>query len=232
MIDGSLSKLLSAIEETPSLDILFFDSITVDEVSGKLISGIKYHNNESNLISGEQYLTTQSVPWVPWMALYRKEFLLHNAIRFAEKVRFEDADYVLKSTLLAKKVRYISIPVIKYMISSFSTTNIGNDRNKIEERLKSADRLYNLANQYRESYPCGSEIIRGHYKFKYKSIIMRNLWRVGHSSIVELLSQYPYRDSTSKDQLITFASKSPRLYALSASICRPFLKFMLKLRFK
>lgn len=230
LVEGSLSQLLDAVSINQHLDLLFFDFLTLEENTYRQISGINYSRNTTTILSGEEYLKTQQVPWTPWMALYKRSFLLQNNIKFAEKVRFEDADYVLKSVLLAKNVKYIPIPVVSYVVSGQSTTNIGSDAVKVAERMLSADRLYALIQEYGETHKTGTDIIKGHYQFKYHSILLRNLWRLKYKTIIRLLNLYPYRLEPCTDSLIKFADNYPKIYAMCGLLFAPVLKFLIYVR--
>ena len=210
-------------------DILFFDSLTYDLHSSTEVSNLSFHNNTTKPLSGEEYLSTCQVPWTPWLALYRRDYLIKNRIRFVENVRFEDSDFVLKAVLLAKQVRYAPIVAYIYFINGQSTTNIGNDANKIEERLKSAIRLRNLGLEYQQIYPNGSNVILGHYQFKYKAILCRNLWRLRFSEIIALLNRYPYK-LHSPNIIIRLSQFSPAIFATAGILIRPFLKLAIRLR--
>lgn len=230
LLDNSLSALIRNIKANPSLDILFFDSVTQEESSNRQLAGMNYRSNHSNIISGEEYLLRQQVPWVPWMAVYRREFIVKNQLRFAERVRFEDSDFVMESVLLAQHVQYIPLPVVCYRINGKSTSNIGNDAVKIEERILSAERLYKLIEQHADAYPNGTIIIRGQYQYKFRAILQRNLWRLDYNTIIRLLASYPYRLTPCDDTFITFTMCHKKLYAAAAAIFGPLLKSALHMR--
>ena len=191
---------------------------------------MSFQSNHSNIISGEEYLLSQQVPWTPWMALYRRNFLYKNNLKFTEKVRFEDSDFVLESVLLAQRVQYVPLPVVCYMINGNSTTNIENDATKIEERILSAERLYNIVTKYSNIYPHGTNVIKGHYHYKFRAILQRNLWRLNYKTILPLLNTYPYRLHPCNDMLIEFTMRHKKLYAAGAAIFGPLLKQAIHLR--
>lgn len=230
LIDCSLQNLLKAIYDNPELDILFFESALFDIKKNIANYNLTYPSNITTTLNGEEYLGSQNVPWTPWMAIYRKDFLKNNKIQFAENVRFEDADYVLKCVLLAKKVKYLPIQTVLYYENGNSTTNIGNDKDKIIERILSTDRLWDIITQFQCLYPKGSDVIRGHYKFKYHAILLRNVWRLDYKSIIELLNAHPYRDDNCNDGLINLAMRHPQIYAGMSMIFGPLLKLMLQIR--
>ena len=230
LIGGSMQKLLRAINENRNLDILFFESAIFDKKKNIIISSNTYPNNITTTLCGEEYICNQGVPWAPWMALYNKRFLNDNNIRFAEKVRFEDADYVLKCVLLAQRVKYLPIQTVMYHQNGSSTTNIGDDKDKILERMLSAERYYDIIVQYEETYPKGVEIIRGHYLFNYRAVLMRNIWRLDYSSIIQTLKLHPYRIDECKDFFIKITMDHRHFFAMVATILGPILKLILRIR--
>lgn len=230
LVDGAIAKLLKYIsDDKDNSDILFFDSSTWDLNLSKEISNLNYQNNTTTPLPGEIYLSTQQVPWTPWLALYRRSYLLDNKIFFIENVRFEDSDFVLKTVLLAKQVRYSPIIAYKYFVNGKSTTNIGDDKQKIEERIMSADRLQRIALEYAQVYPIGCKAILNHYQYKYKIILRRNLWRLKFKDILSILKKYPYRHTTS-DPLTKISQISPHAYAFGTTILNPILKSAIYLR--
>lgn len=230
LIEGALKKLLQVLTANPNIDLVLFDYLTVEEGTFKLLDDIKFAKNHSRVIGGEEYITTQGVPWTAWLALYKKSFLYGNNIHYADHVLFEDSDYVLKSIMLAKSIKYEPIAVLKYMISGNSTSNIGNNKTKIEERLMSEDRIFNVITLYKDTHPHGVEVIRGHYKFKYHAILLRNVWRLDYKSILELLKTHPYREANCDDRLINFVMEHPHAYAGMSVILGPILKLLLRIR--
>lgn len=222
---------MSLINELKYLDcdLLMYDSQTRSDDGNLLIKTAHYLNNPKDVLTGEQYLTNAEIPWVPWLTAFKKEYLISNDIRFAEGVRFEDTDYMLKSILLASTVVYRPIEVVCHTINPTSTVHIGNDVQKIAERFMTSTRLYAVIAQYSDSHPTGVTALKGHYNFRQASLLKTTLWRLKYSDILSILNKYPYQGGVSTG-LLGLATKHPKLYALISQIIRPILLGGIKLR--
>lgn len=232
LVDGALPKLLKELNVNPDLDMLFYESLTIEEGSNKLLRGIAFGNNNLDVLNGEDYITTQQIPWTAWCALYNHEFLKKNKIEYADHVRFEDVDDVLKSILLANSIKYAPIPVLYHVVSGNSTTNIGNDKEKIDERLQCADRIYNVIEELKNTHARGVDVVKGHYKYMYHAIMLRNVWRLDYNSIIELLKAHPYYEAECNDKLINLTQNHPHVYAGLSAIFGPIMKLLLKIHKK
>ncbi len=228
LVEGCLESLMNDLEHQ-DCDLLMYDSQTRSDDGSLLIGASHYSNNPKDILTGEQYLTKAEVPWVPWLTAFKKEYLSNNGIKFAEGVRFEDTDYMLKSILLAKKVIYKPIEVVCHTINPTSTVHIGNDVQKIAERFMTSTRLYAVIAQYSDSHPTGVAALKGHYNFRQESLLRTTLWRLKYSDILSIFNKYPYQGEVSTG-LLGLATKHPKLYALLSQIVRPILLGGIKLR--
>lgn len=215
--------------EHQDCDLLMYDSQTRSDDGNLLIKSAHYLHNPQVVLTGEQYLTNAEVPWVPWLTAFKKEFLVNNEIRFAEGVRFEDTDYMLKSILLASTVIYRPIEVVCHTINPTSTVHIGNDVQKIAERFMTSSRLYAVISQYSDSHPTGVSALKGHYNFRQESLLKTTLWRLKYSDILLILNKFPYQGDSSTG-LLGWTTKHPKLYACISQIIRPILLGCIKLR--
>lgn len=206
-----------------------FDSQTRSVDGSKLIDSSHYTHNPKEVLTGEQYLTKAEVPWVPWLTAFKREFIFNNDIRFAEGVRFEDTDYMLRCILLAEKVIYKPIEVVCHTINPASTVHIGNDVQKIFERFMTSNRIYAIISRYADSHPLGIKAINGHYDFLHRSLLRTTLWRLNYSDILLILKKYPYQGQTTAG-LLGWTKKHPKLYAIISQIMRPLLLGGIKLR--
>lgn len=221
LVENSLSQLFPVLEGH-DCDLVMYDSRMTSDDGGTLIDSLHYSNNPREILTGEQYLTKAEVPWVPWLTAFKRDFLLKNNIRFAEKVRFEDTDYVLKSVLLAASVIYRPIDVVCHTINPESTVHIGNDVQKISERFMTSERLYDIIQTYRDSHLAGTDAIRGHYDYRHNALLMTTLWRLKYNDILDILAKYPYRGDV-KTGLLGLSKRNPRGYALLSQMIRPLL---------
>lgn len=228
LVEGCLGGLIKYLGHL-DCDLVMYDSQTRSDDGSLLIGASHYSNNPKDILTGEQYLTKAEVPWVPWLTAFKKEYLSNNGIKFAEGVRFEDTDYMLKSILLAKKVIYKPIEVVCHTINPVSTVHIGNDVQKISERFMTSSRLYAVISRYSDSHPTGVAALKGHYDFRHKALFRTTLWRLNYADIMSILLKYPYQGDINTG-LLGWTTKHPKQYALISQIVRPILTCGIMLR--
>ena len=62
----------------------------------------------------------------PWGKLYKKELI--KDIKFEEDLKYEDAPFVIKSLLEAKKIGKLNYPTVYYVINENSETNVRDEK--------------------------------------------------------------------------------------------------------
>ena len=176
------------------------------------------------ILSGTEYVKAYPVAWSPWNKIYKREYLKKNNLRFVENARFEDIDYSIKATILAKKVVFLSLKVYCYVCVGDSTVTIGNDSSKIEEYLMASVRLKEIVTSVDDE-----EVVKAimvHYDLMMSTFLKTILWRMSYGEIVSLLTKYRLSEHSCK-KIIRFTYKYPRLYALLAASLRPVLSIVL-----
>ena len=68
-----------------------------------------------------------------------------------------------------------------------------------------------------------------HHIFHYHSSLVSYLWRIPYVDIVKILKKYPPYPQ-GEDRLVDFVGKHPYVYAIAATIARPFLLLAWKLK--
>lgn len=228
LVEHSLASLLNRLYNC-ECDLLMYDCQTRSDDCNTLINSSLFIGNPREILTGEKYLTNAEVPWVPWLTAFNRDYLFRNNIQFAEGVRFEDTDYMLKSVLLAKTVVYYPIEFVCHTINPQSTVHIGNDFKKVSERFLTSTRIFSIIKNYQELYPEGTKAVFGHYNFRHNSLLKTTLWRLKYSEIIKILNAFPYQGDISTG-LVGLTSKHPKLYALASQVIRPLLIAGVKLR--
>lgn len=219
--EDGLVKLLHHIKDDNSIDIYMADNKTYD-TNKKQYTGPFYTKHKSELYKGTDFMVNFPVPWVPWLYCYRRSFLLENDLKFEEKVRFEDADYVMKATVMAKSIIYFPEVKLVYTISTNQTSCIENDLSKITDLLRLRNRVRLLGESYIGKNNACANAILGHHQFAYNSNIKRYLWRLKPSIFLSLIKQYPPK-TPSKFKLLNFVAKYPKVFIYSCAAVRPLL---------
>lgn len=99
----------------------------IDGVLNKKSENIPIIKNMSGIIFLNKFYFESALSMV-WRYLYRRDFLLNNAVTFTPQIYFEDMDFTPKAFVKAEKIRYMPVPIYYYrqrhssiMTSDFST---------------------------------------------------------------------------------------------------------------
>lgn len=218
---GAFENLKRELLNNRGVDILMTDYVESRNEGKKMVPHLYSTRNSQEMLSGGDFLVTQEVPWVPWCYVYRREFLLDNGISFQENTRFEDVDYVMKATLLAKKILSRPLSVVVHCMSATQTTAIGNNVEKIHDLFWLFYRVGKVAESCPSSSLAAKNAILAHHRFGYSVQIKRLLWRVPYSKQVYILRKFPPQPTNKR--ILETARKHPRFLAGVLSLASPFL---------
>lgn len=224
---GALSKLVELIDSDDTIDIYMMDFVNIYIETNKIV-GPFYQLNRTDKIKGSEFLLNCEIPWTPWCYCYRREFLLENNLTFAENVRFEDVDYVMKATMLANYIQFDPTIKIDRSLTPNQTTFIGSDLVRITDLIKMFYRVRLIGESYLETHPKCANLIIEHHRYANNSFIKRFYWRLKPKDFLNLIKTYPVK-TPSKFKLLNIIMKYPRLFTYSATIFRPFLFGMRKM---
>lgn len=124
----------------------------VKPVDYKSVLGLKGNYLEINNI--KEFPKVLELSPAVWFRIYRKEFLIENNLSFLEYTVAEDLYFVSQCLVNAKKIVYIDVPIVKYMIresedKSKSVTAIRNVKNLLGY-IHVYNKVYNLISEYDE----------------------------------------------------------------------------------
>jgi glycosyltransferase involved in cell wall biosynthesis len=224
--DGALEQV--KVQLAPiGVDILMVDALRSKGVDIRCIT--HYAHNSQEIMSGEDYMCANEIPWSPWCYIYQRQFLWDNQLKFEENVRLEDTDWVMKVTLTAKRMTFRPIYVYVHALTDTQTTNVGKDAGRIRDLFFMAWRIRQVALKFHDSHPRGAGAVMGHYYFMYQSFLRRFLWRLSVSDILDILHAYP-ADVLARDWLTRFSVQRPRSLAYSMAALRPVLNGMWRVK--
>ena len=223
-VSGSLQKLSECLSNYSICDCVMFDFQEIDPFRCSMKHSIFANQNLpiGLVMSGGEFIQQYPIPWGPVFYAYKRSFLLVHNILFVENERFEDTDYVIKSTLYAKYMTFLPLEVMSVFLNYGSTTTVGSDIVKITDLFRLSQRIKIIAGAFIQQDRAAAMAAMNHHICNYHEILVRFLWRLPYHSIVNLLQKYrPYENSG--DALINFATKHPHVYALTSIFVRPFL---------
>ncbi|MDH3069943.1 glycosyltransferase, partial [Akkermansia sp. N21169] len=167
-----------------SLDILHGGYTTND--SGE----IYYYKNKSDVMTGTEYLCSQSIPSQSWPYIYRLEFLRQNGLLFREGVVFEDTDFVWKATFFAKKIKYINIVFYRYYINRNSASHGNWTKNKTISAMQMFDEMKDFALSIMVEDMKSCEAILNRAFFGYGVEIKRHIWNYSYKCREDIFRLY------------------------------------------
>jgi glycosyltransferase involved in cell wall biosynthesis len=223
--DGALSKVKDQL--ISNQDVLMVD---FDQCFGTdLRYTSNYSSNSDSILSGEEFICSNKIPWAPWCYVYNRKFLLDNKLTFAESVRWEDADFVMSVTLSARKMSYSPIHCVVYYMHDKQTSDILNDVEKICDYVYMSWRLRMVSERFHSISPNGAKVVMGHHYFMYKSNIRRYLWRIPTKEILRVIKAYP-AESHATDWLTQLSINHPKIFAYTLSAFRPILNALWRIK--
>lgn len=200
------------------------DMVMVDHYfhKGNQVTPNRYAHNSSHEYSGLEFIKHEELTWAPWGYLYRKDFLLEHQLRFAEHVRFEDADFVIRCISYAQSIYYLPVSLVHYTVNVDSTTNIGEDTaDKLAQMFMHDGRIYEEYLRITTLDPEAGKVIKGHALFAYRIGSYRFIW-LKYRDICQLAHQYFQGKFTWEDgAYLGFVSKFPTLFAMLVSCAAP-----------
>lgn len=216
--DGALAKVRDYIMANSGLDIVMVD---FENVNSRLIRK-ELFNNSHDAMSGSKFIQTQQIPWSPWCYIYRREFLIGNNIIFEDKVRFEDTDFVIKSTIMANLISYVPIILVKHLNWDGQTSHMGSDYNRIYDYFKMSGRIRAIGENILTDDPATAKALMGHHHFMHKANIQRYLWRLPFKQKLQILRECRAYIPSS-DRMLSFSSRHPLAFACILQAAKPIL---------
>lgn len=223
-----IALLISENSQGELLDLLMCDHVRSDDTTGRMY----YTHNSSIKMKGTEFISTQKVPWTPWMYAYRRQFLIEQNIRSRENVSFDDTDYVLRCTVRAMAMKYEPICLYKYSVDCRpgQSVKVGNNIRKIEQLFMTCKAIQEEVVLYISQDKVVASALLGHYSYAYGMNILRYFWRISFSERKRLLKDYPAFfigvPKRLQDWITWGAYKAPLLLALSCSLGIPLFKMV------
>ena len=218
-INDSVKPILSLAENDNLVDFLMFDFVSGDGL--KPIAKGHYTGINEKLMTGEEFVQCQPVPWTPWCYIYKREQLLNLNLFFAENVRFEDADFVLRYTVESSKARFVPIRVVYHIMHPLQTTMIGNDSRRIEDYVKMSLRIGIVAKnvELKVSSKTATAIMK-HGIFMRRRALLQFLWRLPYKEIVTILrdNKFPFKTG---DTFVDFTNQNANFTAIVLLVLAP-----------
>lgn len=217
-IDQAVCHALDAANRNPQLDFIMFDCVYGDGIKS-FREGV-YSKLNQNLMSGNDFLQHQPVPWSPWCYMYNRKSLRESGLRFTENVRFEDVDFVLQYTAFSKLARFYPLVLVYHVVHEEEQSYIGNNKNKIRDLLKIEYRIAVAAeNEKKKDLKTGQAMMNHAIVHRYTAL-KRYLWRLPYKDIRIFLQDYHY-PCDSGNALVNFTNRHFNMTAFILTTLKP-----------
>lgn len=126
------------------LDVLCF-GLKLEYPDGNcMVRNIK-HEIDGKVYRGEDFICRVEMPPAAWAAIYRREFLIRNTLKFYEGILHEDQEFTPRAYCLADKIAYVNRPLYYYNQRAGSIMKSTRNVKRCRDLLTVAESLYEFA---------------------------------------------------------------------------------------
>lgn len=200
--------------ETNNLDVLCI-GLNLEYPDGRIVKRPIACKDKSRIYEGKDFIVNVDMPPAAWAALYSREFLIRNELKFYEGILHEDHEFTPRVYCLARRIAYCDTQVYYYNQREGGIMKSKQDARRCRDFVKIADSLYDFAeNHFEKGTEVYKELMRKVYFVVFQSLAY-------YSSEVFSLSTYkqkPYfpmkvsYDNGTMGAKIRLANISLRLY--------------------
>lgn len=205
ILENCLKSLLNKAFQN-SLDILCFN-FKHEYPDGRMEDYKVKMKEDGKVYGGRDFITFVDMLEVPWIALYRREFLQKNNLSFLEGILHEDQEFVPRAYCLAEKIEFVDFPVYYYFQRDGSSMRSKSTSKRCLDLLTVADSLYSFTlNNFEKKTPAYNSMMRRVY-----------------FSVTQSLAIY------SKDVVSLTEYKKKPYYPMDTSILKGLMKYKIML---
>lgn len=140
-IEPNSINLLLEYAEKHCLDVMCFNLQRFFEDGRKWI----YTNPPSapeTIMDGKTFVCTQHMPPAAWLALYKRDFLYQNNLKFKENILHEDMEFTPRAYYLARTIAYRDIVIVNYFQREGSIMKSAQNQRRVYSLLQVCDSLH------------------------------------------------------------------------------------------
>lgn len=225
--DGALKEAVKYLQNH-ELDILMCDSSR--EMPNKPSNVLVHNCCNKSVMTGRDFLLANGYPLAPWKFFFKRDLMIANQCFFEEKVQAEDVDWVYRIGLLAKRMQYLPILLVHYVLEKNSLSANSRSERNIKDTIFCGNRLYQMSMKYKENDGAVYCSIRNLAVFYLtESVKMMHLVSLPISVKVKLVSSCK---AAQERTYVSFVVNNPKLFAVYSNVFAPVLSVMLYLKRK
>lgn len=136
-----LNSLIDKLE-TCNLDVLCFN---LKLIYPKHETLYKITYKEANaILNGEDFIVQVGMPHAAWAAIYKKEFLIANNLKFYKGILHEDLEFTTRAYCVANRISFSNQYIYNYVQREGSIMRSKKDEKRCKDFISIADSLYNF----------------------------------------------------------------------------------------
>lgn len=225
-----LKKVIAYLSKN-ELDILMCDFAREIENQPNDNIFLKFPN--SKILSGHDFLLTNSCPFGPCKYFFKKDLMCLNQIYFEENVCCEDVDWVHKLTLAAKTIQYQPILLSHVTINEQSqTANEHKTLRPISEKFFAGFRMIQLAEQFKEDKEVANRLKAVAYVYYIQGLKYFTALNANPFEKAGVLKKYIPSQIKEFPKRIIYARKFPYIYSILTNATAPIVSYLILVKRK
>ncbi|MCH5327991.1 MAG: glycosyltransferase [Coprobacter sp.] len=136
------------------LDVLCFN-LKIEYPDGMTKDFYVHCDSNRTIYSGQDFISSVSMPPAAWIALYRRDFLISNNLRFYEGILHEDQEFTPRTYCLAERIAYVDCPLYYYYQREGGIMKSNRNTQRCRDLLAVADSLYAFTVEHLEKLTPG-----------------------------------------------------------------------------
>lgn len=198
---------------------------------GKESNRLQHNFPHREVMSGDQIITCNSIPYAPWKFVIDRYFILEKDLFFIEHERIEDVDWVHKVVHYADRVQYQPILFIHYNKYPDSTTMSSFfSKEVVYSGMRMANRLRNLVDSF--DNPKCREYLMWLTNKNYFVSMRAYFFIIDRLDVkARLINEtiHPFLDRSDCSVILRFAVCHPKMFALMTNCSSPIARVLMNL---
>lgn len=146
-IEPNCARDLVERAKRDNLDVLCFN-LKLEHPDGSTQKYLIRYDTSRSSFTGQEFISSVEMPPAAWVALYKRDFLNKNNLRFFEGILHEDHEFTPRAYCLAKRISFIDWPVYYYYQRQGGIMKSNRNAKRCRDLLIVADSLYAFATEY------------------------------------------------------------------------------------
>lgn len=175
--------------EKYQLDVMCFYFQLAHENGGTEHFGYKPRHS-GMVLTGPDFVSETGFVMSPWAAIYRRDFLMENGLRYMEGILHEDEEFSPRAQFLAKRIAHLPDVVYNYFQRSGSIMKSARSALRVKSFLAISDSLYEFMLSHTENGTPANDFFRKRIMFVFSQALSH--WVDSDDSNLSQFKDKPY----------------------------------------